>query len=263
MASFPKLIRDRAMDLIRAADAADLPLPTEHDLRTILHLGGERDAYLLLVDLADAHLITIVDHAEPRSYRLGWSPRGAAPAKRVEPSVKKPAAPNLSDEGRERMRAALARARANRAQLNDAVAAASAQPAPPPPPPPPPAVLSECATAAPPPTLDTKRLATAPGRTPSGRALPSRQVNMKVTAEVYDQLAKRQTGATPAQVARDIVIEALTGAPITSAPERTIIPAAVVAAAVRDNIPVCELVRQLLAIGLAKYEQGRTMDVAA
>ncbi len=98
-----------------------------------------------------------------------------------------------------------------------------------------------------------------------------RQINIKVAAEIYDDVARRaeQRGISVSTIVREIFMAAYRGhrvapLPVKAPPAPKLrIPAGIVAAATRDGIPVLDLAATLLARGLRSYEADAAAEMAA
>jgi hypothetical protein len=113
--------------------------------------------------------------------------------------------------------------------------------------------------------LAIKRLPTAPRKAiPKPRPVEY-QINIKVSAAIYDELRRRADGRHAGPLAKRIFEAAMSGEPpAASAPTPLFrIPAEVTRAAIRDGIPVLDLAATLMMRGLGSFEQDAARERAA
>ena len=116
-----------------------------------------------------------------------------------------------------------------------------------------------------PPSFHPVRLPTAPARIVPVQKPIEYQVNIKVSAERYDELRRRAKGGHVGPVAKQIFDAAMDGeAQRANGPTPLFrIPAEVTRAAIRDGVPVLDFAATLMMRGLGAYEQDAAREQAA
>ena len=87
-----------------------------------------------------------------------------------------------------------------------------------------------------------------------------RQLNLSFSHDEFATIEAAATaaGVMPGTYAREQMVALLNAAPVSTT-TRTIIPASLAAAAIRDGFPVVEFAQRMMSLGLAAYWHERAM----
>ncbi len=292
----PRILQQQLLDLIRTTFDAECELPTDEAIAERFNLSGVEAARSLYADLADRGAITIKGFGPTRTIALGRNTVAPPPSPRPVPTVVKRtdgARDGSIDAGLAKISTILARGRA--AVAPETTRAAPAKPIPVSPavdrstgsnedgegaqqgP-------SPHRVAAPHPIVDTVAVTVAdrhaesatpkrngPIARPEAATAAKQQRNAAMRAGrrqlnlsfSHDEFATIEAAATAAGVmpgtyAREQMVALLNAAPVSTT-TRTIIPASLAAAAIRDGFPVVEFAQRMMALGLAAYGHERAM----
>lgn len=285
----PKLQLARLLDWLRFRIECDDPSPTDGQIVELLGLDSDWTARSMLADLADRGDITMRGTGAARVIALGRQHRTIETVVPT-PSVSKPAKVLLSEEEcvrRIQMIAARGQSPKTVSPAAELEAPASGEGERPDD-----AIVQREAPSVPiaaPPYSDLpaevianlsergqeavaegkplmiERLPTAPGRRVASPNLSQYQVNIKVSAERYEELRRRAKGGHVGPVAKQIFDAAMDGEPIASAAPTPLfrIPAEVTRAAIKHGVPVLDFAATLMMRGLGSFERDAAREIAA
>lgn len=256
--AYPKVIQQGLLDWIADRIGNDEPTPTDQEIISRFGLSGVEAARSLLADLADSGKITIKGFGANRVITLGRTKSEFTPARPVSRSIAKPLAP--VEDRVEMMRRVLG----------------ATKPVDPPAPPPAPRVSP--AAIRPKPDSDRgegvqESVVPAPSPAPHpivGMKMPRppvtaskspRQLSILLPGADFaklDALAE-EADVMPGRLAREHMVAWLNDTP-PAAPPRSIIPASIAAAAIRDGFPVVDFAYRMMLLGLAAYAHEMTEE---
>lgn len=267
----PKLRQQQMLEWLRTCDERREPFPSDDAIADHFRITAEQ-ARSLLVDLADAKSIALAGAGAERVITLGSKPPAKMTPARAEPPVRTAAALEKARAPKpdrlEMIRAAAAKLQGGKTvpKVKPVVAVAS-EPEPVPsmpkrqePRPVPAPVVSPL------PAVQPVALPVAPPP-----AAATRQLNIKVSDEVFDRIAA-EASARDIPVgtrARELFTAMMEGAPAPAAPapvacaRKPLVRAEMVAAAQRDGFPLDAFIRLLLERGFQSYRAGAEMAEAA
>lgn len=270
----PRIIQQQMLDWIKNSLSLRSALPTDAQIVDRFNLTGVESARSLLADLADAGEITIKGFGATRTITIGRKARTFEAAARPTPAVVTRVGGKRTTDEQVQIDMTAARIREiveRRKQpatapspastvipvvaapvVEEVVAAAviAEQPVLEP--------IERAATT----SLDIVRLPTAPGRAPLRQETAvatrdaRRQLNIHFPHDQFEKLTALANGegSSAAAFARATLISCLDRKPR--------VPAAVTAAALREQSPVVDFAHRMMALGLAAYDYERSGGAA-
>jgi hypothetical protein len=260
----PKLQLSRLLDWITLRIECEDTSPTDDQIAGFLGLDAVEIARSMLADLADRGDITIKGTGPTREIALGRQHRTIETVVPT-PSVTKPAKALLSEEEcAARIQAIMSLGKTKTvspaAELEAPASGEGERPDD--------AIVQREAPSVPlaaPPSFEPKRLPTAPTRIVTPPKPVEYQVNLKLSAERYEELRRMAKGGHVGPIAKQIFDAAMDGGPVSaSAPIPLFrIPAEVTRAAIKNDMPVLDFAAMLMMRGLGSFEQDAAREIAA
>jgi hypothetical protein len=259
----PKIHLARLLDWLKLRVECEDTSPTDEQIAGFLGLDSVEIARSMLADLADRGDITIKGTSPTREIALGRQHRTIETPRPV-PSITKPAKPLLSeDECVRRIQLITGRAPTPVSPAVELEAPHSGEGERPDD-----AIVQREAPSVPlaaPPSFEPKRLPTAPTRIVTPPKPVEYQVNLKLSAERYEELRRMAKGSHVGPIAKQIFDAAMDGQPAAASAVTPLfrIPAEITRAAIKHDMPVLDFAAMLMMRGLGSFEQDAAREIAA